>query len=214
MFDNICYKMAGSLQFLQHQRIVSSKAILCTLCVQLHFLIVNEIQIIIFLFTVDDAKYLYHDGTSWKFGNVSNLKPEKFENLLFCTTCGQVNIYSLACCGCQWPCRPLECCSLQKISQISNLVCTAPIFGRNGTCEITQYNLIFSALLLHWGSCSDHSGHTWWLAMPEVQVVPELSPGKPGRPLSLVWRLWRGLPRALPSTSDGLHSEKWVEMQG
>jgi hypothetical protein len=42
-------------------------------------------------FTVEDAKYLYHDGTSWKFGNVSMLKPEKFENLLFCTTCGQVS---------------------------------------------------------------------------------------------------------------------------
>jgi hypothetical protein len=48
-----------------------------------HILILNN-------FSVDDAKYLYHDGTSWKFGNVAMLKPEKFENLLFCTTCGQV----------------------------------------------------------------------------------------------------------------------------
>ena len=47
------------------------------------------------LFSVDDAKYLYHDGTSWKFGNVSMLKPEKFENLLFCTTCGQVKMFLL-----------------------------------------------------------------------------------------------------------------------
>ncbi len=73
---------------------------------------------------------------------------------------------------------------------------------------------IFAALLLHWGPCTNYSGHTWRLAMPEVQMVPELSPGQPGRPLSLVWRLWRSLPRTLPSTSDGLHSEKWLEMQG
>ena len=45
-------------------------------------------------FSVDDAKYLYHDGTAWKFGNVSMLKPEKFENLLFCTTCGQHYYYT------------------------------------------------------------------------------------------------------------------------
>ena len=37
--------------------------------------------------------YLYHDGT-WKFGKVGDLKMDKFENLLYCTTCGQHYYYT------------------------------------------------------------------------------------------------------------------------
>jgi histone-lysine N-methyltransferase MLL3 len=36
----------------------------------------------------ESAMYLYHDGT-WKFGKVGDLKMDKFDNLLYFTTCGQ-----------------------------------------------------------------------------------------------------------------------------
>ena len=41
----------------------------------------------------DSAMYLYHDGT-WKFGKVAELKMDKFDNLLYCTTCGQHYYYT------------------------------------------------------------------------------------------------------------------------
>ena len=41
----------------------------------------------------DSAMYLYHDGT-WKFGKVAELKVDKFDNLLYCTTCGQHYYYT------------------------------------------------------------------------------------------------------------------------
>ena len=38
--------------------------------------------------------YLYHNGEAWKFGKVGDLKEDKFENLLYCTTCGQHYYYT------------------------------------------------------------------------------------------------------------------------
>ena len=42
----------------------------------------------------ENAMYLFHDGEKWKFGKVGELKEEKFENLLYCTTCGQHYYYT------------------------------------------------------------------------------------------------------------------------
>ncbi len=44
-------------------------------------------------FLADNAMYLYHDGT-WKFGKVGDLAVDKFDNLLYCTTCGQHYYYT------------------------------------------------------------------------------------------------------------------------
>ena len=41
-------------------------------------------------FSAHEATYYYHNGETWKFGKVEELKVEKHENLLYCTTCGQV----------------------------------------------------------------------------------------------------------------------------
>eukprot|EP00094_Tigriopus_californicus_P002578 TCALIF_02490-PA protein Name:"Similar to Kmt2c Histone-lysine N-methyltransferase 2C (Mus musculus)" AED:0.04 eAED:0.11 QI:0/0.63/0.25/1/0.81/0.66/12/0/2215 len=38
--------------------------------------------------------YLYHNGESWKYGKITELAVEKFENLLFCTVCGQHYYYT------------------------------------------------------------------------------------------------------------------------
>ena len=37
---------------------------------------------------------MFHNGESWKYGKVRELTPESFENLLFCTVCGQHYFYT------------------------------------------------------------------------------------------------------------------------
>ena len=45
-------------------------------------------------FSAHEATYYYHNGETWKFGKVEELKVEKHENLLYCTTCGQHYYYT------------------------------------------------------------------------------------------------------------------------
>ena len=46
------------------------------------------------MLSAHDATYYYHNGDAWKYGKVEELKVEKFENLLYCTTCGQHYYYT------------------------------------------------------------------------------------------------------------------------
>ena len=76
-----------------------------------------------------------------------------------------------------------------------------------------EFSDLFPALLLHGRSRPNNASHSRGLAMPEVQVVSELSTGQSGRQIPFVRRLRRSVPRALSQTSNGIDSEKWLEMQ-
>ena len=70
-----------------------------------------------------------------------------------------------------------------------------------------------AALLLYRCPRPHHRCDTGGMAVPEVQVVPQLQEVVAGRQVPVVRRLRRGLPRSLPEAAHRHHTQKWVEVQ-
>ena len=70
-----------------------------------------------------------------------------------------------------------------------------------------------AALLLYRRPCPHHRRDTGGMAVPEVQVVPQLQEVVAGRQVPVVRRLRRSLPRPLPEAAHRHHTQKWVEVQ-